>query len=123
MTIAVFRTLIKLGGHGIVVRTARSGIRRATGWTAQQPLNGQRCLSRAAFDAARPLARGFGVETGLSIDLLRRGMRVVEVEVDMAHRATGTDVAAQVHRARQLADVGRALAPRLFITQRRRYIP
>jgi hypothetical protein len=122
MTIAVFRTLVKLGGHGIVVRTARSGIRRATGWNPQQPLNGQRCLSRAAFDAARPLARGFGVETGLSIDLLRRGMRVVEVEVDMAHRATGTDFAAQLHRARQLADVGRALAPRLFITQRARYI-
>ncbi len=73
---------------------------------------GQRCLTRAAFEAARPLAPGFGVETALTIDLLRRGMRVREVEVPLAHRATGTDWRAQVHRARQFADVARALAAR-----------
>lgn len=112
MTIAVFVTRVRLGGHGMVVRLARDGIRRATGWDATQPLNGQRCLTRAAFEAARPLAHGFGVETGLTIDLLRKGFRVVEVEVDMAHRATGADWRAQVHRARQLRDVGLALAAR-----------
>ena len=114
MTIAVFTTRVKLGGHGIVVRVSGSGIRRATGWQPAQPLNGQRCLTRAAFEAARPLARGFGVETALTIDLVRKGMRVREVEVDLAHRATGTDLRAQLHRARQLADVSRALSTRLL---------
>jgi len=113
MTIAVFATRVKLGGHGFVVRLAGSGIRRATGWAPAQPLNGQRCLTRAAFEAARPLARGFGVETAMTIDLMRKGMRVVEVEVEMAHRATGSDLPSQLHRARQLADVGLALATRL----------
>ncbi|RAY14612.1 glycosyltransferase family 2 protein [Actinomadura craniellae] len=112
MTIAVFSSRVKLGGHGFVVRLSRDGIRRATGWTAAQPLNGQRCLTRAAFEAARPLAPGFGVETALTIDLLRRGFRVTEVEVPLAHRATGTDWRAQMHRARQFRDVARALAPR-----------
>lgn len=112
MTIAVFVTRVKLGGHGFVVRLARQGVERATGWTPSQPLNGQRCLTRAAFEAARPLARGFGVETGLTIDLLRKGFRVREVEVEMAHRATGTDWRAQVHRARQFRDVARALLAR-----------
>ncbi|MEU7893794.1 glycosyltransferase [Nonomuraea sp. NPDC049152] len=112
MTIAVFATRVKLGGHGMVVRLARDGIKRASGFTAAQPLNGQRCLTRDAFEAARPLAHGFGVETALTIDLVRKGFRVVEVEVDMAHRATGTDWRAQVHRARQLRDVARALATR-----------
>ncbi|MEV4567225.1 glycosyltransferase [Nonomuraea sp. NPDC049419] len=112
MTIAVFSTRVKLGGHGLVVRLSKEGIRRATGFNATQPLNGQRCLTRAAFEAARPLAHGFGVETALTIDLLRRGFRVKEVEVDMAHRATGTDFRAQLHRARQLRDVARALAVR-----------
>jgi hypothetical protein len=37
---------------------------------------------------------------------------VREVEVPLAHRATGTDWRAQVHRARQFADVARALAVR-----------
>jgi len=113
ITIAVFRTTVKLGGHGLVVRLSGAGIRRATGWQPAQPLNGQRCLTRAAFEAARPLARGFGAETGLTIDLMRKGLRVTEVEVDLAHRATGTDLRAQAHRARQLADVAWALATRL----------
>ncbi|MET8051652.1 glycosyltransferase family 2 protein [Streptosporangium sp. NPDC005286] len=112
MTIAVFATRVKLGGHGFVVKLAREGVERATGWTPVQPLNGQRCLTRAAFEAARPLAHGFGVETGLTIDLLRKGFRVREVQVEMAHRATGTDWRAQLHRARQFRDVARALLVR-----------
>ncbi|MFI9558948.1 glycosyltransferase family 2 protein [Nonomuraea endophytica] len=113
MSIAVFATRVRLGGHGMVVRLSRDGIRRATGgFEATQPLNGQRCLTRAAFEAARPLAHGFGVETGLTIDLVRKGYRVAEVEVEMAHRATGNDWRAQVHRAKQLRDVALALAVR-----------
>jgi hypothetical protein len=110
MTVAAFANRVKLGGHGFVVRLAGEGIAAATGWRPAQPLNGQRCLTRGAFEAARPLAHGFGVETAMTIDLKRQGLRVVEVEVDMAHRATGTDLAAQRHRARQFADVARALA-------------
>jgi hypothetical protein len=112
MTIAVFAATVKLGGHGLVVGLSGTGIRRATGWQPAQPLNGQRCLTRAAFEAARPLAHGWGVETGLTIDLLRKGMRVTEVEVELAHRATGTGMRAQLHRAHQLTDVARALAAR-----------
>jgi glycosyltransferase involved in cell wall biosynthesis len=113
MTVAVFSSTVKLGGHGFVVGLSGAGIRRATGWRPAQPLNGQRCLTRAAFEAARPIASGFGAETALTIDLLRKGMRVTEVEVPLAHRATGTDWRSQLHRARQFADVGRALARRL----------
>ena len=112
MTIAAFSSTVKLGGHGIVVGLSSAGIRRAIGWSPAQPLNGQRCLTRAAFEAARPLAAGFGVETALTIDLARQGMRITEVEVPLAHRATGTDLRSQLHRARQLADVARALATR-----------
>jgi len=112
MTIAVFAATVKLGGHGLVVGLPGAGIRRATGWQPQQPLNGQRCLTRAAFEAARPLAPGWGVETALTIDLLRRGLRITEVEVELAHRATGTGLRAQLHRAHQLTDVARALAVR-----------
>jgi hypothetical protein len=112
MTIAVFATSVKLGGHGLVVGLSGAGIQRATGWRPAQPLNGQRCLTRAAFEAARPLAHGWGVETGLTIDLLRQGLRVTEVRVELAHRATGTGLRAQLHRAHQLAGVALALAAR-----------
>ena len=119
MTIAVFSERVRAGGHGFVVALSGSGIRRATGWLPAQPLNGQRCLTRAAFEAARPLAPGWGVETGMTIDLLRLGLRVTEVEVPMAHRVTGGDWHAQLHRARQFADVAWALAVRERAVQTR----
>ena len=112
MTIAIMPGAGGGGGHGFVVRLSREGIRRATGWHATQPLNGQRCLTREAFEAARPLAYGFGVETALTIDLLRKGYRVLEVEVPFRHRVTGTDLRAQIHRGKQFAHVARALALR-----------
>jgi glycosyltransferase involved in cell wall biosynthesis len=118
MTIAVFSQTVRKGGLGIVTATAGAGIERATGWRPAQPLNGQRCLTRAAFTAALPLARGWGVETAMTIDLLRQGMRVVQVEVPMAHRATGNDWRSQLHRLRQLRDVGLALTQRGRLTKR-----
>jgi hypothetical protein len=112
MTIAVFANREKRGGHGLVLGLAGAGIERVTGWRPAEPLNGQRCMTRAAFEAAKPLANGWGAETGLTIDLLRKGMRITEVQVPLAHRATGKDLASQLHRAHQLADVARALAVR-----------
>jgi hypothetical protein len=122
MTIAVFITRVRRGGFGIVMQTAGAGIQRATGWRPAQPLNGQRCLTRAAFAAALPLSAGWGAETGMTIDLLRKGMRVTEVEVPLSHRATGTDMRSQLHRLHQLAGVCRALLVRepAFARLRRR---
>jgi glycosyltransferase involved in cell wall biosynthesis len=100
------------GGRGRVVRLSRAGIRRATGATPAQPLSGQRCLTREAFEAARPLAYGFGVETALTVDLLRRGYRVVEVSVPLEHRVSAADLSGRVHRARQYAHVAWALLRR-----------
>jgi hypothetical protein len=100
------------GGRGFVVRLARRGIVRATGWAPTQPLSGMRCLTREAFETARPLARGWGVETAMTIDLLAAGYRVVEVPCDLQHRVTGSDWRGQVHRLRQYRDVARGLAVR-----------
>ena len=75
-------------------------------------LSGQRCLTRRAFELASPLAAGWGMEVGMTIDILRAGLRIEEVDIDLQHRATGRDLAGQVHRAKQLRDVTRALAAR-----------
>lgn len=100
------------GGSGRVVRLSRKGIRQATGWTATQPLSGTRCISRPAFDAALPLAIGWGVETGLTIDVLGAGFRVIEVPCELHHRVTGSDLRGQLHRAGQYRDVWLALLER-----------
>jgi hypothetical protein len=112
MTIAVFANRVRKGGFGVVVSTSAAGTTRAIGWHPAQPLNGTRCLTRAAFTAALPLAAGWGAETGMTIDLARKGMRITEVEVPLSHRATGNDWRSQLHRLHQLIDVTRALAGR-----------
>jgi glucosyl-3-phosphoglycerate synthase len=100
------------GGFGLVTTSAGRGIAELTGWTPRAPLSGQRCLTRRAFELASPLAAGWGVEVGMTIDVLRAGLTVLEIELDLRHRATGTDMSAQLHRAKQLRDVTRALAAR-----------
>lgn len=100
------------GGFGLVVRTARSGIERLTGVRATQPLSGMRCLTRELYEQVTPLARGWGVEVGLTVDALLAGATVEEVPVELHHRVTGRDLRAQLHRARQYRDVWWALARR-----------
>jgi glycosyltransferase involved in cell wall biosynthesis len=102
------------GGHGFVVRLARRGILRHCGYEAGFPLSGQRCLTREAYVVAQPLARRFGVEVGMTIDLVRAGFTVAEVPADLRHRVTGRDVRSQLHRLGQYRDVALALAMRRF---------
>jgi hypothetical protein len=59
-----------------------------------------------------PFAHGYGMETGMTIDAVRAGYRVREIELDLAHRATGRTVGGFVHRAGQLSDFARAYASR-----------
>lgn len=113
LTIAILPTQHTAGGgRGFVVSAAREGIIELTGWTPTQPLSGMRAMTRAAYDAAQPFAPGWGVETAMTIDVLRAGLRVVEVPCDLHHRVTGADWRGQLHRAQQYRDVRRALAVR-----------
>lgn len=112
MAIATLPPQDGAAGMGLVVKTARNGIRKATGFEAEQPLSGTRCVTRETWDAVQPLAHGWGVETGLTIDALHAGFWVKEVPANLRHRATGKDFRGQIHRASQLKDVVRALVAR-----------
>ena len=99
------------GGLGLAKGVARLLVETRTGRRLAEPLSGQRALSGRARAVAFPVAAGFGVETRMTIDALRAGLVVREVEVDLAHRATGRDLAGFVHRGRQLLDVLLAVGP------------
>jgi hypothetical protein len=60
-----------------------------------------------------PFADGFGMELGMTIDALRAGYRLAEIELDLSHRATGRTPRGFAHRARQLRDFVRAYRARL----------
>jgi glycosyltransferase involved in cell wall biosynthesis len=108
------------GGFGLVVGLATRGIEELTGWTPAQPLSGMRCLSPEAIAAATPFARGWGVEVGMTIDVLDAGLTIREVPCELHHRVTGRDWRSHVHRAAQYRDVALALAVRRL---RRRLAP
>jgi hypothetical protein len=97
------------GGFGIVRRFAAGAIRALGGLEVRAPLSGQRAITGAALGACRPLARGFAVETAMTIDAARQGLRVVEVPVDgLRHRPTGRGLRGFAHRGRQGIDVAAA---------------
>jgi len=99
------------GGLGLAKGAARRLIALRAGFLTAEPLSGQRALSARARAACFPLAPGFGCETRMTIDAVRAGLRVVEVDVDLEHRATGRDAEGFAHRARQLHDALLAVGP------------
>ncbi len=93
------------GGFGLVMKTARFGIKSLTGKCVISPLAGPRALKRDIVEKSGGFASKFGVEVGLTIDALRMGSRIIEVPVGMVHRASGRDLKGFIHRGRQLMDV------------------
>jgi glycosyltransferase involved in cell wall biosynthesis len=92
------------GGFGIALGFAAWAIRRLTGLEPKAPISGQRYLSAAAARAVTPFAPGFGMEIGMTVDAHRAGLQLIEVELDLEHRATGKTAPGFLHRARQLRD-------------------
>jgi hypothetical protein len=111
------------GGFGMVKGTAARLIRAACGFDAREPLSGQRALTAAALAAVRPLAPGFGVEVGMTIDAVRAGLRVIEIPIEgLSHRPTGRGPRGFAHRARQGADILAAVAARVIRRPRGRVV-
>jgi hypothetical protein len=67
------------------------------------------------MEAVRPFAGGFGVETAMTIDAVRKGLRVVEIPIDgLEHRPTYRTPGGFVHRGRQGWDIAKAVLPRML---------
>ncbi|MFZ5873362.1 MAG: glycosyltransferase family 2 protein [Bacillota bacterium] len=105
LTIARFPAARRRGGFGLVKGLARRGIRHFTGLEMESPISGQRAVRRELLSQLLPLAGGYGVEVGMTIDAAVRGYRLMEVPVEMRHRETGRDWRGFVHRGRQFRDI------------------
>jgi glycosyltransferase involved in cell wall biosynthesis len=103
------------GGLGVAVGFARWAIRRLTGLEMEAPISGQRALRGELLPTLLPFAPGFRVETAMTIDAVRAGARVKEVELDLEHRATGRTLSGFLHRGHQLVDFGLAFLTRLRV--------
>ncbi len=103
LAVAAFRVRAG-GGLGIAVGFARWAIERRCGYRATAPISGQRAMRAPTLASLLPFADGFGLETGMTIDAVRAGYRVAEVELDLRHRTTGRTLGGFLHRGRQLRD-------------------
>jgi glycosyltransferase involved in cell wall biosynthesis len=111
VAVAVFRRRVG-GGVGLALGFARWAIRARCGLETRAPISGQRALSERALRDVLPFAAGYGMEIGMTIDAVRAGARVLELELDLEHRASGRTIAGFLHRGRQLLDFARAYRSR-----------
>lgn len=102
--------LQKKRGFGIMKHRAQKLIFSRTGKWFEAPLSGQRALKKKWL----PLLLekdyvGFGVEMAMTVDLLKEGANVDEVDVNFFHRATGKDMQGFLHRGKQWLDMEKTL--------------
>ena len=100
------------GGLGIALGYSRRAVERACGARLQAPLSGQRAMRLSTLRDLLPFAEGWGLETGMTIDAIRAGYRLQEIELPLEHRATRRTPSGFLHRARQLSDIRRAVRAR-----------
>jgi glycosyltransferase involved in cell wall biosynthesis len=103
ITVAMFASRVG-GGFGLALGFAHWAIEKRCGLDTQAPISGQRALSYDALKQVTPFHPRFGMEIGMTVDAVRAGLTVKEIELDLAHRATGKSLAGFRHRGRQLRD-------------------
>lgn len=97
---------------GVPSGIARTAVERATGWSPRQPLSRIRCLTREALEASLPLARGSGLEPGMTLDVLAAGLAITEVECDIRHKGPSIDDRTPMGRANRYREVLTAVSAR-----------
>jgi len=100
------------GGFGIALGYAHDRIEELCGFDATAPISGQRAMRAATLRELIPFADGFGMELGMTVDAVRSGKRVKEIELPLSHRVTGRTLGGFLHRGRQLLDFRRAVRAR-----------
>jgi hypothetical protein len=80
-----------------------------TGKELEATLSGQRIFKREVLEKFDEIPFGYGVEVGMTIDILNYGYRVVEVLVNMTHNETGRNLKGFIHRGKQFYHIKRVL--------------
>ncbi|OIJ16892.1 hypothetical protein BKP37_04315 [Anaerobacillus alkalilacustris] len=97
-------------GFGMMKHRAQKLIFSQTGRWFNAPLSGQRAIRKGWLPLLLDKSYvGYGIEMAMTIDLLKAGAEVEEVEVNFSHRATGKDVRGFIHRGKQWIDMEKTL--------------
>ena len=105
--IAKFPPAKKKGGLGFVKGLAKSSVLEMTGVELDATLSGQRIFKKEVLEKFDEI--GYGVEVGMTIDILKYGYRIKEVLVNMTHSETGRDLQGFIHRGKQYYHIKKVL--------------
>lgn len=120
VTIGKFPSAKRKGGFGFVKKLARNGVYINTGVKLDTVLSGQRGFKKEVLEEVNQVYTGYGVELGMTIDILNKGYKITEVEVNMYHNETGRDLAGFLHRGKQFWQIFKVLVPKTISTKVRR---
>lgn len=93
------------GGFGLVKSFAKKGIKRLTGKELSEPLSGQRCIRKDLTNEIIDFNVGFGFEVALTLDMIRAGYKISEVELPFHHRELGRTWRGFYHRGREMIHI------------------
>lgn len=104
MVIAKIPVSVNKSGFGIVRWLAGNSVKWKTGYEVESPLSGQRAVVFKDIVDYK-FKSGYGLEVGMTVDFLKMGKKIVEVEANMLHTGTGKDIRGFMHRGRQFYDI------------------
>ena len=101
------------GGFGLVKALASKGMWYLTGQTYSSVLSGQRAILRNILRPEFFEYKGFGIEFGMTLDMISNNTRILEVDINMRHNVTGRDLKGFIHRYRQFSDILKVIITKL----------
>ncbi|MGL4912188.1 MAG: glycosyltransferase family 2 protein [Romboutsia sp.] len=107
--IAKFPAAKKKGGLGFVKGLAKQSVLDMTGVELDATLSGQRLFKKEVLEKFNEIPFGYGVEVGMTIDILKHGYKIKEVLVNMTHSETGRDIKGFIHRGKQYYHIKKVL--------------
>ncbi len=107
--IAKFPPAKKKGGLGFVKGLAKQSVLDMTGVELDATLSGQRIFKKEVLERFDEIPFGYGVEVGMTIDMLKHGYKIKEVLVNMTHSETGRNLKGFVHRGKQYYHIKKVL--------------
>ncbi|OXT07624.1 glycosyl transferase [Thermoanaerobacterium thermosaccharolyticum] len=118
VTVARFPKVNVKSGFGFVKKLAKYGVKLLTGYDFDSTLSGQRVFKREVLDKIKKFYSGYGIEVGMTIDILNMGYKIKEIDVDMTHSVTLRDLNGFIHRGRQFIDILKVLFIKAFFKDR-----
>lgn len=109
VVIAKFPPAKKKGGLGFVKGLAKNSVFEMTGVELDATLSGQRLFKKEVLEKFDEIPFGYGVEVGMTIDILKQGYKIKEVLVNMTHNETGRNLKGFIHRGKQYYHIKKVL--------------